>query len=224
MTEQLLKQLNKDGRLHVVPARVKNKYIIRFTVTSIDTTEEDIKRDWNIIQEIAGKILDKIELEALKLEEIRKFQSSLILSNVPQTPKLVNASFLAFLQEIDMTYEIVKELTNRDYSNSHLPLTPRRKPKLNNNPYQKGISFDQLPLTNMLKECNGKILIVPNIKIKEDDLINSGEKNNNSLGKKINSKGPSKQSSLDSKIEHIFEEVEEADSQINCDQNSLSFN
>lgn len=194
-------------------------------MTSIDTTEEDIKRDWNIIQEIAEKILENIQLEALKLEEIKKFQSSLILSNVPQTPKLVNASFLAFLQEIDMTYEIVKELTNRDYSNSHLPLTPRRKPKLNNNPYQKGISFDQLPLINFQKECNGKIFLVPNIqKIKEDDFTNTDEKNNNSLGKKINSRGPSKQSSLDSKIEHIFEEVEEADSQINYDQNSLSFN
>lgn len=220
-----MKLLNKDGRLHVVPARVKNKYIIRFTVTSINTTEEDIKRDWKIIQDIASEVFEKFELEALKLEEKKKFQSSLILSNVPQTPKLVNASFLAFLQEIDMTNEIVKELTNRDYSNSHLPLTPRRKPKLNITPYQKGISFDQLPLANFQdKECNGKIFLVPNLDCKGENLSISELKSNNLNGKKSNSKGPSKQSSLDSKIEHIFEEVEEADSQVNFDQNSLSFN
>ena len=45
ITEHLLKQLNKDGRIHVVPACIKDKYIIRFTVTSLYTTD----KDWHII-------------------------------------------------------------------------------------------------------------------------------------------------------------------------------
>ena len=93
-----MKQLNKDGQLHVVPASIKGQYIIRFTVTSFYTTEEDIKRDWKIIRETAMQILKKRE-EKTKYE---RFQSSLLLSNVPQTPKFVNASFAAFFPDPDL--------------------------------------------------------------------------------------------------------------------------
>ena len=226
-----MKLLNKDGRLHVVPARVKNKYIIRFTVTSLDTTRDDIVRDWKIIQEMSDQVLIKLKQDEIKREEIKKFQSSLLLSNVPQTPKLVNASFLAFFPDTDMTYEIAKELTNRDYSRAHLPLTPRRKPKLNNNNYQKGLSFDQLALFSNLpvqqKNGNLPVLIVPNLDNKNEQngykpvqIIQ--DQNNNK--KNMSQKFYNKQASLDSKIEHIFEEAEEAESQPNIDSNSLSFN
>jgi histidine decarboxylase len=40
----------------MVPAAIKGKYIIRFTVTSQYTTESDIDRDWKIIQDIHSKI------------------------------------------------------------------------------------------------------------------------------------------------------------------------
>eukprot|EP00095_Tigriopus_kingsejongensis_P005479 maker-scaffold491_size156641-snap-gene-0.28 protein:Tk05479 transcript:maker-scaffold491_size156641-snap-gene-0.28-mRNA-1 annotation:"hypothetical protein DAPPUDRAFT_304481" len=56
LTEKLLKDLNHTGRIHCVPASLKGKYIIRFTVTSPRTAEADIKRDWNIIQELARHI------------------------------------------------------------------------------------------------------------------------------------------------------------------------
>lgn len=234
ITEKLLKQLNKDGRLHVVPARVKNNYIIRFTVTSYYTTEEDIKRDWQIIQSTADEILLNVHQEIMIREEKRKFQSSLLLSNVPQTPKLVNASFLAFFLDPDITYDIVRELTNRDYSRSHLPLTPRRKPKLNANEYQKGLSLDQLtPFSSQilaaLENFNNKDeqTNLEQQKIDKKSIISvNGNSNNKNVNRskqnseendlvviKKSSKFTVKQASLDSKIEHIFEEVEEADSQ-----------
>lgn len=225
ITEQLLKLLNKDGRLHVVPARVKNNYIIRFTVTSFNTTEEDIIRDWNIIQSIGEQTLNNFHQDLMKEKE-KQFQSSLLLSNVPQTPKFVNASFLAFSFDPDPTHDIVRELTNRDYLTSHLPLTPRKKPKLSTNGYQKGLSLDQLtPFTNFN---------FSSIKDKEDtsDFIEAEDLNNKlnylSIEEKNSSKPAdtstpngrrnfqkfvNKQASLDSKIEHIFEEVEEADAQ-----------
>ena len=163
ITEKLLKQLNKDGLIHVVPARVTDQYIIRFTVTSYHTTEADIGRDWRIIESTASKIMREvsfgsagsmlstspssgstieelsrspvnnnatdviIEDDELAATKKQRFQSSLLLSNVPQTPKVVNASFLAFFPDMDLTLDVVKELTKRDYAMSHLPLKPRRR-------------------------------------------------------------------------------------------------
>jgi len=36
-TEALLQAINRTGKLHMVPASIKGKYIIRFTVTSTHT-------------------------------------------------------------------------------------------------------------------------------------------------------------------------------------------
>ncbi|CAG5133343.1 unnamed protein product [Candidula unifasciata] len=44
LTEELLKRLNKQGKVHMVPASLKGNYVIRFTVTSQFTTEVDIER------------------------------------------------------------------------------------------------------------------------------------------------------------------------------------
>ena len=40
--------------MHAVPASLKDRYVIRFTVTSPRTTVEDVERDWSIIQTIAN--------------------------------------------------------------------------------------------------------------------------------------------------------------------------
>ncbi|XP_062998861.1 histidine decarboxylase isoform X2 [Elgaria multicarinata webbii] len=56
MTEKVLKDLNKSGKLFVIPATIQEKLIIRFTVTSQFTTQEDIRRDWTLIQQAAVKV------------------------------------------------------------------------------------------------------------------------------------------------------------------------
>ncbi|KAG8145067.1 hypothetical protein E2320_013438 [Naja naja] len=56
MTEKLLKDLNKSGKLFVIPATIQEKLIIRFTVTSQFTTQEDIQQDWALIQQTAVNI------------------------------------------------------------------------------------------------------------------------------------------------------------------------
>ncbi|KAI8503296.1 hypothetical protein Bbelb_191170 [Branchiostoma belcheri] len=50
LTETLLNRLNKTGKLFMVPASLKGKYIIRFTVTSQNTAETDIVYDFELIQ------------------------------------------------------------------------------------------------------------------------------------------------------------------------------
>lgn len=42
LTERLLKRLNGRGYIHAVPACFKGTYVIRFTVTSQRTTNQDI--------------------------------------------------------------------------------------------------------------------------------------------------------------------------------------
>jgi histidine decarboxylase len=56
---QLLKRLNHRGRLHAVPASLKGKYVIRFTVTSTHTTNDDIIKDWTEIRNVATDILEE---------------------------------------------------------------------------------------------------------------------------------------------------------------------
>ena len=42
--------------MHAVPASLKGKYVIRFTVTSPRTTVEDITRDWYLIRDTATEL------------------------------------------------------------------------------------------------------------------------------------------------------------------------
>ncbi|XP_070618876.1 histidine decarboxylase [Erythrolamprus reginae] len=56
MTEKLLKDLNKSGKLFVIPATIQEKLIIRFTVTSQFTTRKDIQQDWAFIQQTAANV------------------------------------------------------------------------------------------------------------------------------------------------------------------------
>ncbi|XP_028363261.1 histidine decarboxylase [Phyllostomus discolor] len=59
LTESVLKEIAKAGRLFLIPATIQDKLIIRFTVTSQFTTRDDILRDWNLIQHAATLILSQ---------------------------------------------------------------------------------------------------------------------------------------------------------------------
>ncbi|NP_001161568.1 histidine decarboxylase [Saccoglossus kowalevskii] len=56
LNEHLLSALNHTGKIYVVPASLKGKYVIRFTVTSRSTTEDDIRLDWNLIRQKARDV------------------------------------------------------------------------------------------------------------------------------------------------------------------------
>ncbi|KAK7585896.1 hypothetical protein V9T40_000075 [Parthenolecanium corni] len=110
LTERLLKRLNTRGNIHCVPAALKDKYVIRFTVTSQYTTDEDIIRDWNEIREAATIILSEHDAATSiitpgdKIPEAKKlatFGTSLLLSNTPMSPKVVNGSFAGIFEKED---------------------------------------------------------------------------------------------------------------------------
>jgi len=60
---QLLKRLNHRGNLHAVPASLKGKYVIRFTVTSTHTTSDDILKDWKEIRVVAEQIFEECDIK-----------------------------------------------------------------------------------------------------------------------------------------------------------------
>ncbi|CAG2163038.1 unnamed protein product, partial [Oppiella nova] len=134
LTECLLKKLNSSGRLHCVPASLKGTYVIRFTVTSLQTTIADIQRDFAIIKETATTVLKTYGIpenrisRAIPLAEIKKrtpgFGTSLLLSNSPMTPKIINASFVAIFDQQDLAQEFVRHF------GKHMDLTGNSNPSL----------------------------------------------------------------------------------------------
>ncbi|XP_032570910.1 histidine decarboxylase isoform X2 [Drosophila sechellia] len=102
ITEKLLKRLNHRGNLHCIPSSLKGQYVIRFTITSTHTTLDDIVKDWMEIRQVASSVLEEMNItisNRVYLKETKEkneaFGSSLLLSNSPLSPKVVNGSFAA---------------------------------------------------------------------------------------------------------------------------------
>ena len=163
LTEQLLKDFNSSGQIHCVPASIKGKYIIRFTITASSTNADDINRDWNIIQQTASKILHP--LDSLSPQERRHkmknlhddFRMSLVLSNTPHSPCFINGSFAAILPlNTSHIYAMTHELSQRALKNSLLPISTRRRIKngSTNPSMSKQMSVDRGMLTNEQQNKN----------------------------------------------------------------------
>lgn len=54
--ERLLKAINADGRIHMVPAKVKDVYFLRFAICASRTNSDDVNFSWKVIQEVTEKI------------------------------------------------------------------------------------------------------------------------------------------------------------------------
>ncbi|XP_076623505.1 histidine decarboxylase [Colletes latitarsis] len=116
LTERLLKKMNTRGRVHCVPAALHGKYVIRFTVTSTNTTNEDILRDWAEIRNTANEILGDTSSSPVRArvpladtrEKNENFGSSLLLANSPMSPKIVNGSFAAIYDTADVFEDCTK--------------------------------------------------------------------------------------------------------------------
>jgi hypothetical protein len=63
INEKLLCNINASGKLHMVPANVNDKYVIRFCVVAQNATEADIDYAWKVIKEFAEELLDSQAVE-----------------------------------------------------------------------------------------------------------------------------------------------------------------
>ncbi|XP_045508413.1 aromatic-L-amino-acid decarboxylase [Colias croceus] len=138
LTELLLKRLNGRGYIHAVPACFKGVYVIRFTVTSQRTTNQDILDDWNEIKTVASEILvDMFGSEngnivvskkpRISLKETRElnatFGTSLLLANSPMSPKIVNGTHAAICE-----YEQL--LSSCAHTFAQLNMEPKDSPEM----------------------------------------------------------------------------------------------
>ena len=57
-SECLMKLLNEDRRIHLVPANVHGKYFLRFAVCSTKTSSQDIVFAWKVISELTDSIVN----------------------------------------------------------------------------------------------------------------------------------------------------------------------
>ncbi|CAH1785663.1 unnamed protein product [Owenia fusiformis] len=56
--EKLLKLINEDGRIHLVPSKINDTYFIRFAVCAKSTESKDITYAWSVITELATGIME----------------------------------------------------------------------------------------------------------------------------------------------------------------------
>ncbi|KAK6196103.1 hypothetical protein SNE40_001392 [Patella caerulea] len=54
--EKLLKLINDDGRIHIVPATMKGTYYLRFVICAATTSIDHVVYAWNVIQEVVKNI------------------------------------------------------------------------------------------------------------------------------------------------------------------------
>jgi glutamate/tyrosine decarboxylase-like PLP-dependent enzyme len=57
INERLLKALNDDKRIYLVPSMVKQKYILRLAICSWLTEERHVQFAWNVIDQTATELL-----------------------------------------------------------------------------------------------------------------------------------------------------------------------
>ena len=57
MNENLLKKINEEGKIHMVPSKINNVYFIRFAVCASTTEIVHIDYAWNVIVETYEKLL-----------------------------------------------------------------------------------------------------------------------------------------------------------------------
>lgn len=122
------------GKIHCVPASLKGLYVIRFTVTSTNTTSSDIIDDWLVIQNMASEILASVKDEShparISLREVKKrsptFGTSLLLSNSPMTPKVIDGSFVALFENPEVIHDFVKQFGNFNITVQPSPARRRR--------------------------------------------------------------------------------------------------
>uniref|UniRef100_A0A6A7FSH7 Tyrosine decarboxylase-like n=2 Tax=Hirondellea gigas TaxID=1518452 RepID=A0A6A7FSH7_9CRUS len=72
VNQKLLSSINASGRLHMVPASLGDKYVIRFCVCAQNATDDDIEYAWNVIAEFATDLKELMAEDAITRKDIKK--------------------------------------------------------------------------------------------------------------------------------------------------------
>ncbi|XP_040573088.1 aromatic-L-amino-acid decarboxylase [Lepeophtheirus salmonis] len=107
LNQKLLSAINESGKLHMVPANVNGRFVIRFCVCASNATEDDIDYAWKTIGKIATNVITKTKMyetyeknvqdEPKKLTPVRKdlkYKRSFFVRMVSD-PKIYNPQILS---------------------------------------------------------------------------------------------------------------------------------
>jgi hypothetical protein len=61
VNQEFLARLNASGKIHLTPAKVKGKYVIRFVANQENCNEAQVESAWKNIQQFADEILAEME-------------------------------------------------------------------------------------------------------------------------------------------------------------------
>ncbi|VDI74577.1 histidine decarboxylase [Mytilus galloprovincialis] len=117
LNEFLLKRLNRSEKVHMVPALLRGKYVIRFTVTSQYTEDCDIERDWKIISATATKVLhdDESTDEEVISPDDEVFEKEIPILRVPRVVPLKQKDYgiSLLLSNVPMSLNLSMEVLQR---------------------------------------------------------------------------------------------------------------
>jgi len=57
LNKDLLRCINEDGRIHLVPSEAKGVYFLRFAVCSARSESSDIKFAWDVIRDVYDRVI-----------------------------------------------------------------------------------------------------------------------------------------------------------------------
>ncbi|XP_063359548.1 tyrosine decarboxylase [Cydia amplana] len=78
INKKLLTTMNASGKIHMVPANVRDRFVIRFCVVAQHATREDIETAWDIITDFATELLEGPDKERdLNEERARRHRAAL---------------------------------------------------------------------------------------------------------------------------------------------------
>ncbi|XP_046620420.1 tyrosine decarboxylase-like [Neodiprion virginianus] len=108
LNQELLANINASGKLHMIPSRVKEQYIIRFCVVREHATEEDIDYAFDVIEEHSTEVL---------LAHFDKPQTPEIIVKSPKTPPPLSKRLS---RRLSFTRSVSRDTYRRSLSRSSL--------------------------------------------------------------------------------------------------------
>ncbi|XP_045484824.1 tyrosine decarboxylase [Pieris rapae] len=67
LNKKLLTNINASGKIHIVPAYIQDKYVIRFCVVTQHATRDDIETAWDVITDYATELLEGPDKERVTI-------------------------------------------------------------------------------------------------------------------------------------------------------------
>ncbi|XP_015594458.1 tyrosine decarboxylase [Cephus cinctus] len=108
LNQELLANINASGMLHMIPSRVKGKYILRFCVTRENATEDDISYAFDVIQEHATEVM------------LTHFEGTEKAEFMPKSPKSPAPLDKRLVRKFSFTRSVSRDVYKRSISKSSL--------------------------------------------------------------------------------------------------------